>query len=457
MSSSNRVLLGIKELDQLLKPGLVKGSVVLIAGHPGVGKTTFAAQVVRNHIELYNRKALMISFAENKEDFYTYMNTLGFNFKDYEKTGKFKFISLLTISDIDLTNKIVEALMEFIEEYTPNIVVIDGFTALVKIMRPSQLRAFLHSTLIPILKENSDLSLLISDLPIGGEIVGYGIEEFIVDVVILMKLVKNGPVYERIMEFRKARGAPLRNITVPYVIKPNIGIKPLLVILDKKKQARYVKFNMGLPEEPIGEIPCNTQLLITGPSGAGKSVLVAHITSMLAKNGCRIAYISLDETSEMVVNRFASLGYKDVYEMISVKTIDVNMYTLSETVYEIFKFIEEEQPDVVVIDGIRVLQKLSNEELFWRELVRITTTLRKMNIMGIYVYTGSYPEEKIPIDTLVDIIVIARHEIRDNKVERTIIIWKNRFGPTPSERMRVIIEYGKGIKIKGVEKCGRND
>lgn len=446
MGNYNRILLGIEELDYLLDPGLIKGSVILIAGHPGVGKTTFASQIIYNQVKLFNRKALMISFTETKNDFYTYMEALGFNFKKYEEEGKFRFLSLLTISEIELVNKTIEAIMNLKEEYRPNVVVIDGFTALTKIMKSSQLRAFLHSTLIPILKE-LDLSLLISDLPIGSENVGHGVEEFIVDAVILMKLVRNGIVYERIMEFRKTRGSPLRTIMVPYVIKRCIGIKPLITILPRKENIKYDKLDLGLPEELMGRVPYNAQILITGVSGSGKSALAMHIACSLARKNLKIAYISLNETRETTINRLRSLGYSDIEGKIDVKTIDIYTYTMSETIYEILEFIKNKDFDTIIIDDIRVLEKLGIENIFWRELVKIITILRKAGITGIYIYTSRYPEEDIPIDTFIDIILILLRKILNNEIKTSLIVWKNRFKPLSHQIVDFYIENGKGVKI----------
>lgn len=44
-SEEQRVLLGISEMDRILGGGLVKGSMVLIGGEPGIGKSTLSLQI----------------------------------------------------------------------------------------------------------------------------------------------------------------------------------------------------------------------------------------------------------------------------------------------------------------------------------------------------------------------------------------------------------------------------
>ena len=46
----NRILTGMCELDQVLGGGLVPGSLVLVGGDPGIGKSTLLLQVCRNQI-----------------------------------------------------------------------------------------------------------------------------------------------------------------------------------------------------------------------------------------------------------------------------------------------------------------------------------------------------------------------------------------------------------------------
>ena len=44
-SGEARILLGMPELDRLLGGGIVPGSLVLIGGEPGIGKSTLSLQI----------------------------------------------------------------------------------------------------------------------------------------------------------------------------------------------------------------------------------------------------------------------------------------------------------------------------------------------------------------------------------------------------------------------------
>ena len=64
MSSQQRITTGIHELDRVLGGGLVPGSLVLVGGDPGIGKSTLLLQVCRN-LSADSRAVLYISGEES--------------------------------------------------------------------------------------------------------------------------------------------------------------------------------------------------------------------------------------------------------------------------------------------------------------------------------------------------------------------------------------------------------
>ena len=59
---------------------------MLVAGHPGAGKTTLAAQFI--YAGLKNEEpGLYISLSERKDDFIRHMKKLGIDFETYEEKG----------------------------------------------------------------------------------------------------------------------------------------------------------------------------------------------------------------------------------------------------------------------------------------------------------------------------------------------------------------------------------
>lgn len=63
MEKEERMLTGIRELDRVLGGGVVAGSLILVGGDPGIGKSTLLLQVCRNLSE--TKKVYYISGEES--------------------------------------------------------------------------------------------------------------------------------------------------------------------------------------------------------------------------------------------------------------------------------------------------------------------------------------------------------------------------------------------------------
>ena len=99
---------GIGELDRVLGGGLVKGSIVLLGGEPGIGKSTLLLQICQFMGEDY--KILYVSGEESARQIKLRAERLGVDTKS---------LYILTITD-------AEAICDIISSEKPNIVIIDS-------------------------------------------------------------------------------------------------------------------------------------------------------------------------------------------------------------------------------------------------------------------------------------------------------------------------------------------
>ena len=76
IQEEDRVSTGFDELDRVLGGGIVKGSLVLIGGDPGIGKSTLLLQVCRN-LSAENRQVLYISGEESLRQIKMRANRIG--------------------------------------------------------------------------------------------------------------------------------------------------------------------------------------------------------------------------------------------------------------------------------------------------------------------------------------------------------------------------------------------
>lgn len=76
LDEEDRVSTGFGELDRVLGSGIVKGSLVLVGGDPGIGKSTILLQVCRN-LAGQNQKVLYISGEESLKQIKLRANRIG--------------------------------------------------------------------------------------------------------------------------------------------------------------------------------------------------------------------------------------------------------------------------------------------------------------------------------------------------------------------------------------------
>jgi len=192
---------GLGGVDLIIGGGFKKGSLVIVAGNPGTGKTVFSAGWLYHGAVDFNEPGIYVSFAENREAFYDNMKGFGYDFESLEAEGKFQFLDLLTVKQEG-----VSAVFNWIVDKAYSLkakrLVIDSFSALAQAFeRPIDMRSFTHTILSKILRKTGCTTLLILEVPFGETKIGYGIEEFLADAVLLLKR-------------REVDGIPLRELSI---------------------------------------------------------------------------------------------------------------------------------------------------------------------------------------------------------------------------------------------------
>jgi circadian clock protein KaiC len=92
-TEDRRVSTGIEGLDELLQGGYPKGSVTLVAGTPGTGKTIVCFQYLNNGVT-NKEKCLFLTSDERIANLMNQAKKLGFDFDTAVKTGQLKFLYL---------------------------------------------------------------------------------------------------------------------------------------------------------------------------------------------------------------------------------------------------------------------------------------------------------------------------------------------------------------------------
>lgn len=166
----HRSITGLEEFDRVLGGGIVKGSVMLIGGDPGIGKSTLMLQIAE---KLKDKVFLYVSGEESPLQIKMRADRLGF------KTGNFY---VLPETDMDIVQAVIQ-------DRSPDFVVIDSIQTIYRNELESapgtvsQLREC-TAMLINIAKSSGIPVFIVGHITKDGSIAGPKIIEHMVDVVL---------------------------------------------------------------------------------------------------------------------------------------------------------------------------------------------------------------------------------------------------------------------------------
>jgi len=229
-----KVKTGIDGFDEIA-PGLPRGGVVIVSGSPGTGKTSFAASFIYNGAVKYREPGVYASLIEGEDRFYEYMQGFGYDFKELEEKGLFRYIALPTLLQEGVSASI-SMVLEIVESIKARRLVIDSYTALSQMFRSqAEARTFLHTLISRIVKQLECTTVLIKEEQ--AEKKEYGFEDFVADAVIHLKTSRLEDKLIRELAIVKLRGSEVRLPDACFTLHEGFKvIKPLKI---KEAKRRY--------------------------------------------------------------------------------------------------------------------------------------------------------------------------------------------------------------------------
>lgn len=189
-----------------MKGGFRKGSLLIVAGNPGTGKTVFGSAFLCEAVRK-GETGVYVSFAEDKETYIHNMSKhLGQDCRKCVEGGSVRFLDLTTVREGGIS-AVLELILEEVEKAKAKRLVIDSFTAMAQAFKEKiDVRIILHMILGRIMKQSGCTTLLIVEIPTGEEHIGISIEEFMADAVFILKKGEYEGRVVREVEIAKMRG-----------------------------------------------------------------------------------------------------------------------------------------------------------------------------------------------------------------------------------------------------------
>jgi len=224
--SENRVSSGIDGLDSLIDGGFPKGSLILLAGNPGTGKTVFGMQFLCKGAKEYGENGIYVSFAESEDTLVNNMSKLfGYDLKTMQN-GKVKVLDFTTVTEKGLST-ILEMVLQEITALKAKRLVIDSFSAMAQAFKePIEARIILHNILGKMVRQLGCTTILVVEVPTGSEKIGVSIEEFVADGVIVLRRGNLEGRLIREIEIEKLRGTRFENQIFLFTLHRSFQVFP---------------------------------------------------------------------------------------------------------------------------------------------------------------------------------------------------------------------------------------
>ena len=213
-----RCATGIEGLDNVLGGGIPRGNMVLVAGSVGTGKTTLSLEFLVRGAERGER-SVFLSVTEASDKLMQNLSTFEFFRTDLVLDGSLVFLDLPSVYDRlgleheELSPEEIDILIRTIRDLVRSLgakrLVLDSLTSVCyRIRRDERIRDFMLR-LAQELNDAGCTSLLVSEIgPQPGRYSLHGVEEAIVDGVILLWNTRRQGDILRVLQVVKMRGTP---------------------------------------------------------------------------------------------------------------------------------------------------------------------------------------------------------------------------------------------------------
>ncbi len=195
-----RIKSGIPGLDKIANGGLELGSVILLSGGPGTGKTTFSLQFLIQGA-LDGENGLYVSFEETAEDLIRDASAYGWDLEKHIKSGKIK---LLHFSPFEY-DKFKQEFSLLLKRNKIKRIVIDSISGIGFYLKDIyELRKNIYE-LGKTVKNNGCTAIMTSEIIAEKGYSRFQVEEFLSDSVIVLHYGGLGGDFDRSLQVVKMR------------------------------------------------------------------------------------------------------------------------------------------------------------------------------------------------------------------------------------------------------------
>ena len=442
-----RLKVGVPGFDEVAQGGLPHGRSTLVTGTSGAGKTLLGLQFLAAGARLFGEAGVLVTLDERPEDLIANVEGFDWHFEklitdgqiavvdasstsaeETIESGGFDFGGLAAriahaIHTVKASRVVIDPLDAPFAQFTDAIAVRRELGRVIRSLRPYDV-----TTLVTAERTEE-----------YGPVARFGVEEFMVDNVIILRNALAHERRRRTLEILKFRGCHHHKGEYTFAIDPRSGIEVVptsaIELLEAASMAPISLGNAELDALCQGGIHSDSVLLVSGATGTGKTLMALQFVSGGLAVGERATLLSLEESAGQLVRNAASWGMDLESPLRQERLRILSRYPermgLEDLLVEIKRELEDFGPSRLVIDGISALEQISNAKGFREFVVSVYSYLKLHQIAGLMTTTaknlsGGDSASGANLSTAADAIILLRYLELEGEVRRGILVLKLR-------------------------------
>jgi circadian clock protein KaiC len=293
-----------------------------------------------------------------------------------------------------------------------------------------------------------------------GELTTLNVEDYLCDMVLVLRNTIDGERRRRSIEVHKYRRSAHYKGEYPCTITTRgIAIFPLDARErpDVGTSIRYSSGLAGLDEMTHGGWLRNAIMLVRGPTGSGKTNLAGLYALAGARRGERVVYYGFEEPRPTLLRNFDQIGLsmKDAMDKgnLIVQCRYPEATSLEDLLIDLRVGLEEFMPELIVMDSISSIEHATSEKGFRQFMIGLASLLREHGRSALLTQTvaaGETGDHSAPyLSTVADAILAMDYSPHGFELNRTMRVIKMRGSAHETYPYRLTIGNG-GLHVERI-------
>jgi len=465
MALMRKVKTSVPGLDVLSAGGLPAGRSTLVVGRSGTGKTILGLQIA-SAFARSGLPTIVMGVEETADDLVATGDALGFNLSVLRDQGSVHLAEMmrpmdepvLVNGDYDVLG-LVHRIEHLAKTTGAKAIVLDSATALFSPRPPQDLLRNHFFQIVHCFRKLDLTAIILAEAPADyAQLTTLGVEDYVCDMVVILRLTMDGERRRRSIEINKYRRSPHYKGEFPCTITTKgLAIFPLDAPErpDTEVVERYSSGVTGLDEMTHGGFLRNSIMLVRGPTGSGKTMLAGVYARAGALRGERVVYYGFEEPRPILVRNFdeVNLGIGELVRSGNLKIVCryPEATSLEDLLVDLRLGLEEFQPALIVMDSISSIEHASSEKGFRQFMIGVASILRghgRSALLTQTVVAGTASEHTAPyLSTIADAILSLDYSPDAYELNRTMRVVKMRGSAHETHPYRLEIGSG-GLRVE---------